>query len=696
MKRWDIISPPPEAKTALTRGGALSPLCAAVLAARGFTSLDAVRDQLDISGLSDPLLLRDMPEAVECINAALEAGTRICIYGDYDCDGVTATAMLYDYLNCLGADVSYYIPERAEGYGMNCDAIRKLAADGVQLLITVDNGISAIPEAKLAAELGMTLVITDHHQPGETLPEAAAVVNPHRIDCPSPFKALCGAGVVLKLIAALDGGDCDMVLEQFGDLAALGTIADIVSLTGENRYIAERGLAYIQNTERPGLLALMQAAGVSGKPVDAHTIGFVLAPRINAAGRFGSPKQAAELMLCQDEEEAASLAKQLNDLNQARKTREGEIMKEIHALLEQEPALLEQRVLVLWGKNWDAGVLGILAARLLEQFGKPCILLTAEGDAAKGSMRAFGDFSAYRCLDACKDLLTHWGGHKGAGGLSLPTASLPALRERVAQYAAEHFSKMPVLTAAALAIDPKEITADSIASLATLAPFGEENPEPLFVLRDVTLTAVSPSKNGMHTRLSVQAGGQTLSAFRFFVTADRIPCPVNSTCDLLVRLSESTYQGRASVLISCEDIRPAAFHRFINKQQTLTLEDSYFAARASYEACRRGEALSPAYYARMIPTREELVAAYRALSAQDTALDALFVRLVSGGINYCKLRLCCDIFAERGLISLSRTTETVRRLPVTGKVDIFASPVYLSLTRLAGRVESKEEIPDAR
>ena len=680
MKRWNITAPPNEAVSALTKGGALSELCASVLAARGISSLGTVQELLGTDALSDPMLLRDMPEAVDCINSAIDNGTRICVYGDYDCDGVTATVMLFDYLTCLGADVTYYIPERAEGYGLNEPAIRAIAADGVSLIITVDNGISAIEEAKLIASLGMTLVVTDHHQPGDILPEAAAVVNPHRRDCPSPYKPLCGAGVVLKLIAALDGGDCDMALEQFGDLALLGTIADIVPLTGENRYIAERGLTYIQNTERPGLLALIAASGAADKTIDAHTVGFVLAPRINAAGRFGSPKQAAELLLCQDPDEAVTLAQELNALNQARKDCEAKIEKQILTTLSEQPELLDQRVLILWDESWHAGVLGILAARMLERFGKPCILLTVEGDSAKGSMRSFGDFSSYQCLDFCKDLLTHWGGHKGAGGLSLPTELLPELRRRAEKYAAQEFAQMPVLTTEALAIPPRLLSVEQVASLDMLAPFGEQNPEPLFALRGVTLTNITPCKSPAHTRLTFLYENKPVNAIWFFKSADQIPCCAGTVCDVLVRLSVSSYLGKPVLSVHCAQLRAAAFGVCINKAKNLTLEDSYFAARASYEAYRRKEALSPAYYERMIPTRDELVAVYKHIPETDTQIDTLFVRLVRSGINYCKLRLCLDIFAERGLTDCSPAHETVRRVKVEQKVDIFASPVYLALT----------------
>ncbi len=673
MKKWVIHQPDAAAVSALTRGTDLTSLCASVLAARGIHTVEAAAAFLNTDALSDPFLIRDMREAVDCINEAIETGVPICIYGDYDCDGVTATAMLYSYLECCGADVRYYIPEREEGYGMNPASIRKLAEEGVSLIITVDNGISAIAEAKLAAALGMQLVITDHHQAGDTLPEAVAVVNPHRPDCPSPYKSLCGAGVVLKLIAALDGGDCDVALEQFGDLAAIGTIADIVTLDGENRFLVQRGLAYLQNTEREGLLALLEASGLAEKPVDAHTVGFMLAPRLNAAGRFGSPKQAVELLLCDDPATAAELAAALNTLNAARKKTEAEIREEISAALQADPTPLRNRILVLWGNGWHHGVIGIVAARLQEQYGKPVFLLSVEDGEARGSARASGDFSVYRCLAASADLLTHWGGHQGAGGLSLPAQALPALNERIQAYAAETFpTGMPVYTLEAHLLQPAHRTPEQVAGLSLLEPFGAGNVQPLFAMLGAQVLTISATKNGAHTLLRLRYGTETLTAFWFFRKPASMPFAAGDTCDFLAVLTPDSYNGRPGILTSLRDGRKSGIR-----------QAAYFAARDTYEAYCRDEALPPAYYGRMIPTREELIAVYQALPPESISFDALLTKLPEGAMNYCKLRLCCDIFTERGLAAQDYAGEAVTRLPATKKVDITASAVLLALQQKA-------------
>lgn len=671
MKKWVIQKPNPEEIQVLTKGTDLTPLIAAILASRGIHSVPAAAALLSAQELSDPFLLRDMQEAAECVNAAVDAGERICIYGDYDCDGITATVMLYSYLESIGADVRYYIPERADGYGMNEQSIRMLAQDGVSLIITVDNGISALKESELIASLDMKLVVTDHHQPGRVLPTAEAVVDPHRIDCPSPFKALCGAGVALKLIAAMDGGDYEVVLEQFGDLAAIGTIADVVSLEGENRMLVQLGLQYLQNTERLGLLSLMEASGIAGKPLSAHTVAFMLAPRINAAGRFGSPKQAAELLLADDPDTAEALAKALCDLNTMRKETEAQILAEIDKKLAAEPQHLWQRVLVLAGENWHHGVIGIVAARLLERYGKPCFLLSLEGDSARGSARSFGAFSVYQCLESCQDLLTHWGGHPGAGGMSLSRENLDAFDQRIQQFAAEHFPTMPVLTVDALSVPPELLNEKNVRGLQALEPFGEGNPSPLFALENAAVQAISPTKNGAHTKLRLLYGTQAIEAFWFFRTQDEIPCKPGDTYHFLVTLELSTYGSRTSVLVKITDARKSGIR-----------QDAYFSAKHAYEAYQRSEPLPDAYYPRLTPTREELVSVYRAIPQQAVSLDALFASLNSPAINYCKLCLCCDIFTELGLISHNCASDQVARIPTTEKTDLETSATLRALREI--------------
>ena len=580
MKKWQIHQPSEEAAKQIRSSSDLSMLCAQVLAARGMHNVQEAAAFLQCDGLADPFLTADMEAAAACINTALDDGSRICIYGDYDCDGVTATVILYSYLLEMGADVTYRIPERDEGYGLNVDAVHAMHEDGVELIVTVDNGITAIAEAELIADLGMTLVITDHHQPLETLPKAAAIVDAHRADDTSPFHDLCGAGVALKLVAALDGGDTAMALEQFGELAAIATIADVVNLSGENRYLVQLGLRLLANTERVGLLALLEKSGLLGKSFTSTSVAFGIAPRINAAGRFGSPKTAVELLLCEDPDEAAELAEELERRNQARKAEEVRILEEIAEQAAENPRLLKERVLVFAGEGWHHGVIGIAASRLEEQFGKPTILITLEGDRARGSMRSFGAFSAFRCLHACRELLSRYGGHPGAGGFSLPTEHVERFRQAVQQYAKESNPVMPVLTLEAdKLLMPQEITMENITGLEALAPFGEGNSVPVFAICHAVLQSVLPLSGGTHSKLKITYGGMAMDLLLFRTRPEEVMLKTGDVCDFLINIEVGSFQGRPQLSVIVKDYRKSGLK-----------QAKYFAAENTYEQyCRHEE-----------------------------------------------------------------------------------------------------------
>ncbi len=670
MKKWLIHQTPEDAARSIKLGSDLSMLCSQVLASRGMCSIQEAAAFLQCNELADPLLTADMQEAADCINAAMDAGKRICIYGDYDCDGVTATVILYSYLLEMGADVTYRIPEREEGYGLNADAVHAMHDDGVELIVTVDNGITAIKEAALIAELGMTLVITDHHQPLDTLPEAAAIVDPHRSDDASPYHKLCGAGIALKVAAALDGGDTTMVMEQFGDLAAIATVADVVELSGENRFLVQQGLRLLANTERSGLLALIDQCGLTGKTFTASSVAFGIAPRINAAGRFGSPETAVQLLLCEDPEEAAKLAVELERRNTARKKEEEHILQEIMVQAAENPLLLKQRVLVFYGDNWHHGVIGIAASRLQEQFGKPVILMTIEGETARGSMRSFGGFSAFRCLDACRSLLTRYGGHPGAGGFSLPAAQAETFREAVQQYALEEFPQMPVMTLEAdRLLMPQEMTVENISGLSVLEPFGEGNPAPVFALCHAVLREIVPLSKGVHTKLKVTYGSMALDLLLFRIKPEEISLKPNAVCDFLVTAEVGSYQGRPQISLIVKDYRKSGLK-----------QAKYFAARHTYEQFCRQEPLSAAFYRAITPNREVLVQIYQRIPETEIQIDTLYGMIQDlPQANYCMLRLALDIFEELKLVKQTLWTETVHRCHVQKKVDLQASKLLQGL-----------------
>lgn len=684
MRKWTIGDPDRNAAQALSRQGGLSGICAEVLVSRGIDTIEKAVSFFNADGdedggerLSDPFLVKDMREAADTILAAVDSGKSICVYGDYDCDGITATALLYSYIECIGGDVRYYINDRSEGYGLCADALRRLAEEGTELIVTVDNGISAVNEAALAKELGIELVITDHHQPGEILPEAAAVVDPHRNDDLSPFKDLCGCGVALKLVAAMDGGSYDSALEQFSDLAAIATVADIVPLAGENREIVRLGLKYLENTENAGLQALMEAASVK-PPVTSMQAAFAIAPRINASGRFASASEAVELLLCEDPDTAAEMAARLGSLNAERKKTEAAIMETIRGSISEKPHILNERVLFLYGEGWHHGVIGIVAAKLVERFGKPVFILSDDGDEARGSARSVAGFSVHKALTACSEVLTKFGGHSGAGGFSLKKENIGAFNEALQKYAAEEFPVMPRLALHAdKLLRPEELTVEEISSLASLEPCGEGNPKPLFAMLGARLDGVVPLSGGAHTKLKITYGNKTVLGLMFGMKTAEFPYRAGDMLDILAYPEINTYGGQSAVNLRIEDCR-----------RNGVSQKKYFAALDAYERYRRGEGADKALIPRIVPDRNALEAVYRAIPEADTDMDTVFFevsRKLPDEMNYCKFRLALDIFTETGLIGTDPYSGTVRRLRVNKKVDLDDSALLAELRSLCNK-----------
>lgn len=668
MKKWVIGKPDPVIVAALQSQSDLSKLCCYVLASQGCESIAEAVKLIGCSELSDPFLLCDMQEAADRINRAIDDGERICVFGDYDCDGVMATVILYSFLSEIGADVTWRIPERSEGYGLSEQIVREMHEDGVQLIVTVDNGISAVAEARLIAELGMELVITDHHQPGRELPQACAVVDAHREDNYSPFRLYCGAGIALLLVAALNEGDTEMALEQFGDLAAIATIADVVNLTGENRYLVQMGLQYLENTERVGLRSLREVSGVAEHALTASNVAFSLSPRINAAGRMASPQLAVELLL-DDTGRASELARELNAINSSRKECEAQIIETVLESIAETPQLLHERVLVFCGHNWHTGVMGIVASRLVERFGKPCIVISIEDGYAHGSARSVGDFSIFDCLTACDDLLVKYGGHPAAGGLTLLAENLPALKERIAQYAAQNHPIMPTLELkAACTLEADMLTVDAVQSLERLEPFGAGNPEPTFFAENAKITEIRPLSGGLHTKLIVQLHGCNYDALLFRTSPEATGLAVGMVCHMMVKLGVNTYNGTTTVRMIVQDYRISGLKQL-----------KILSAMQTYDQYRRGEALSAAVVRAICPTREECVTVYKEVTAAGTPMEQLMLAMYQKDINYCKMRICLDIFCELGLVTMDYRDNKAVRCPTTKKADLQASTILRTL-----------------
>ncbi len=669
MKKWTVGVPDRKVVSKLMLNCGVTSLTAASLAQKGYSSPETVAESLNAGELTDPFLIKDMQKAADTINNAIDSGERICVYGDYDCDGIMSTVIMYSYLLETGADVTYYIPERSEGYGLNKDALDKIATDGVQLIITVDNGISAITEAEHAYNLGMKLVITDHHQQGEELPRAEAVVDPHRHDCFSPFKYMCGAGIALKLIAALDGGDYTMALEQFGDLAAIATVADIVSLTGENRFLVSYGMELINNTDRPALIALKEVCGLTDKTVDSQSIGFGIAPRINAAGRFGSPKQAAELFLCEDPDEALAAAQELNALNTERKEAENSIISDIYSMIDEDPSLIRSRTIFLCGKNWHHGVIGIVASRIMEQFGKPCFIASEQDGEIRGSARSFGEFSIFEALSYASDVLEKFGGHPGAGGFTIKSGKEAEFKELIERFAAENHRIMPVLTISAdAAVTPQELTVENIKGLSALEPYGADNERPLFYIGGAQVVDILPLSNGTHTKLRLKLGYSSFDALLFRTPPQSVIVGKGDSCDLIVTLGINEFRGNTDISVVVRDMRPSAFE-----------QSRYFAAMSAFESFARNEQLPKNYYPSMLPERDDVVHIYKGIPDNGISTDALYLKLSDPRMNYCKFNAALEALRQLGLIRFSSADSSVSRVKVSKKADLNTAPVLVSL-----------------
>lgn len=669
MKQWTIRETDKKTVSKLMLGCGVSSLTAAVLAQRGYSSPESVMQRLNVSELSSPFEIKDMQTAADTINEAIDSGERICVYGDYDCDGIMATVILYSYLIETGADVFYYIPERSEGYGLNCAAIDKIAEEGASLIVTVDNGIAAVSEAEYTYSKGMRLVITDHHQQGEQLPRAEAIVDPHRHDCFSKFKAMCGAGLALKLTAALDGGDYTLALEQFGDLAAIATVADVVSLTGENRFLVSYGLERINNTDRPSLMALISASGLDGKTIDSRKIGFGLAPRINAAGRYGSPRLAAELFLCDDPEECERLAAEIDSLNTTRRSAENDIITSIYSMIDSDPSLIRRRVIFLCGKGWHHGIIGIVAARILEHFGKPVFLASEENGEIRGSARSFGDFSVFGALSYAADALDKFGGHPAAGGFSIKTGQTEKFASLLEEYALSTNKNMPILSEAADApLAPADITVQNVAGLNVLEPFGQDNEKPVFHIENAEITDITPLSGGLHTKLRFRLSGGMFEALLFRTPPESLCVGIGGFCDMLVTLGINEFKGKTSVSIIVSDIHPHGFE-----------QNKFFAAKASFEALMRNEELPKNYYPNMLPSRDDAIKIYRLIPPSGINTDLLYLKLSDTKLNYCKFRAALEALSQLELISVSSADSTAKRLQVTKKADLDSAPVLAAI-----------------
>lgn len=683
FQKWRIAEPHPEAAARLTAAG-YPCLVSAVLASRGIATAEEAAAFLEHEQrlTYSPFLMADMDKAVERVQRALADHERIAVFGDYDVDGITATCILVDYLQSRGADVLHYIPRRIEdGYGLSVDAIEGLYRKGTRLLITVDCGITGVEEVDFANSLGMDVVVTDHHECKETLPRAVAVVDPHRPDCGYPFKHLAGCGVALKLALALGGPDREEALfSRYCTLAAIGTVADVMQMSGENRTIVSRGLAAIEHSDFIGLHALLKEAGLAGREITSVQIGFVLAPRINAAGRMGAADKAAELLLCTDPAEAERMARELCALNRERQNVEQTIYSQAEEMIARLPDR-DRSALVLESSRWHQGVVGIVASRLSEKYSRPSFMIHLNGDTGKGSCRSWGGFNLFAALENCKDLLLGFGGHELAAGFTIEEANIPAFRERMNDYARNFqggAAPVSVLDVDVAITHPSAVTLEELEALSALEPYGSGNARPVFCLLGATLLRTQNVGQNRHLKLRLGKGSAQFDGIFFSTVAEDCGCRPGDRVDAAFYLQVNEFRGSRTVQLQMVDLRPS-LRPSGREQESLALA----------EQCAARQPISARDARRLLPTREQFAAAWRFLerTVPEGGLTTGYLPLLrtlaaelGKAEPFPRAALCLAVFAERGLLTLERQGDDVTiHLHRGRKVVLGQSPHLLWL-----------------
>ena len=671
---WNVTRPEASAVNALASGG-FNPLTAMILAARGMDDAASAKEFLDCNRqMIDPFLMTDMDLAEARVRKALQQGEKIAVFGDYDVDGITATCLLTSFLRSMGGNVISYIPGRLEeGYGLNPIAIRQLHAEGVKLIVTVDCGITAVEEAQLCKQLGIDLVITDHHECKEQLPEAVAVVDPHRPDGGYPHKNLSGVGVAFKLAAALSGDQLG-VLRNYADMVCLGTVADVMPLVGENRVFVARGLELLRHTHRPGIAALMKESGCESDNVNATSIGFMLAPRINAAGRMGQIELAVDLFLTDDEDKATYLAQSLCELNRQRQQVESDIYRQAVQML---PTGSTPEAIVLADERWHQGVVGIVASRIAEEYCCPTFLICLDGDHGKASSRSFGGFNLFQALKNHSHLLESYGGHELAAGFTIHRSQIDAFREAVCRDARQYYAESGQRTVLDIdcAVTADLLSVGSIDALSALEPCGNGCPKPVLMLEKLVVDRLALVGNSRHMRLRLKQGHHMLGAICFCATTDTFPIQPGDIVDVAFQPQVNEFRGVRSVQLNVQDIRPHC-------PAPCDAEDGAY--RRLKKGCANREDCS-----KLLPDRTLLAAVWKYLVSTGSntikegpvCLCRKIVRRSGMAMDLGQMLTCLDIFADVALLQLERRhKDLIITLSAPGqKADLSSSATMQSL-----------------
>lgn len=669
MKVWSVAKVNKERAIAMANKLEIPPLLAMMLDIRGITKEEDVINFLqENKNFSDPFLMKDMDKAVERITTAVENGEKICVYGDYDADGVTSTSLLYSYLrDSLGADVMFYIPTRTgEGYGMNKGAVDKIHSLGVTLIITVDNGISAREEIDYANSLGIDTVITDHHMPSGAIPKAVAVVNAHQKDDKSPFKDFSGVGVAFKLVMAIEGeyADVDSLLENFSDIATLGTIGDIVPLVGENRTLVKNGLRHIQNSDRMGINAMKQESGIAEKEINSSNVAFTLVPRINAGGRLGSSEKSVNLLLTEDEDEAVTIADKLGMDNRERQSIEKEILASIDEEVRRTPNIVNDKILVFAGKGWHQGVVGIAASRIKDIYDKPTIIIGIDDDGvARGSGRSVEGFSLCDAVFACSEHLTHYGGHPMAVGISLEKEKINDFRKAINAYCKD--IKMPYnILHIDCKLNPNQLDLSILDSLSYIEPCGASNPSPIFGLYNMTIIATKEIGNGKHMRITLSRGQGQVPVYAVYFNHNFQSCSYRNgdIVDVAVSLDRNIYNGQENLSVIIKDIKYSQ-----SNNEELIDSERIFDKFAKRYKLTKNEVMS------ILPTRNDFAYVYRFLKQNKGFIygEYALVNALNYKISMGKLIVILYSMKELGLINWQQGLyQSIIEMKESGKVNL--------------------------
>ena len=662
-KDWTIPYTRPAVPDSLVSAG-FSPLLSLVLSLRGIKTAEEA-EALLLGGmelLGDPMLMLDMDKAKARILRAIDGGETVSVYGDYDVDGITSTCLLTDYLRSKGLNCLPYIPDRnEEGYGLNCGAIDFLKSRGVSLIVTVDCGITAVDEAAYARSLGIDMVITDHHEcRPDALPDVEALIDCKREGDTYPNKDLAGVGVALKLVCACEG-DTTAMLEKYADLAAVGTVADVMPLTGENRFLVRFGLERMSVAPRPGIDAILKESGIDSKKLSSSTIGFAIAPRLNAAGRLGQASIAARLLMSRDIETAAALAHELCELNRRRQSIETDIWQEANAIIKEN---VPQGPIVLASEKWHQGVIGIAASRLAEQYSLPAVIICLNGDNGKGSCRSYGGFNLFEALSACSEYLTGFGGHALAAGLNIRRDMLGKFRQALSEYYRKNCPvPQPEVRCDLLITDPSLLSIENVRSLDMLEPYGNANPRPLMCVCGVHLDSASEVGGGKHLRMRIRLGGSRFECIFFSHTAAQLGIRDGDTIDMAFTPQINEFHNNVSVQLVAAAVRkhdPTQLCRAI-----LAGNDDVNWAASVY-----------------CPDRSDFVRVWRAMDndfavGQDTGA---VIRQCLPGMAPEKYCLCLMVLRETGLLrSGDGGIYSARCASISGKADLESTRLIRSL-----------------